>query len=320
MKNKILDISVVVLFAAVLMMTGCASTQVEYGSADIELTDNISESNSGEAEEHASEEIQYYDSLDNHTQLLYNAFISSDWNTASDILAEFKKSSNGRVAVYETPTENLFLIIEYMPEVRSWQAYLGEISEEKKEGNGVMVSRCENGYSHAGVYVGKWSNNMPNGEGILSDSLNDIEYIFEGSFIDGKLDSTVRVYGLETPELYVDWDTISPQFYIDDEWDYSDLTFDKGKPIPATIEVVDQYIAISEETARELSWFELENDGQYYYRIYDDNYNYILSIGAKAPADGVGGNTSFIYGRLFDSNGGQATYGVACYTTNRIDT
>lgn len=62
----------------------------------------------------------------------------------------------------------------------------------------------------------------------------------------------------------------------------------------------------------------MENDGQYYYRVYNERDNYIFSIGAKAPANGYRGSVELICGTFFDLEDEEATYGVACYTTNRL--
>lgn len=313
----------IALFIIAFMLTGCTNVRTNDYNTSIIQEEDVSKSLSVESEmvENDSEgrgKIQYYDSLDNHMQILYDAFISCEWQEVNDMLEELEKPDEETVAVYKTPSEGLSLVVEYMSAVHSWQAYLGEFLEGKKDGNGVMVSKRENGYVSTNVYIGSWNNNMPNGEGILSDYVSNIEHIFVGSFIDGKFDSNIQVYKLATSELYVDWETINPKFYVNAKWDYADLTFDDGKPIPTTIDVVEQYIELSELTAHELNYLNMENDGQYCYRIYDNHYNYVLSIGAVAPAYGYRGEVSFIYGTLFDLEDKEATYGVACYTTNRI--
>ena len=305
-------------------ITACEEKQVK--SDGVEDNNNVtaevdfsSEGNEvGEESLEENFEIQYYESLDDHTELLFEAFISCDWKEVDAILEEFKKQKDSKVIVYNTPMEGLSLVIEYIPEVRSWQAYLGEFSEGKRIGNGVMVSKKESGYYIENIYIGEWDDDKPNGKGILSDSVNDLEHIFIGTFADGKMDSTFHVDKLETSELLVDWETITPKYNQDIAWSFPDIMFDNGKVIPATLDAVEQYIAISELTEHDLAYLNLENDGQYYYRIFEDSYNYILTIGAKAPADGYRGDVSLIYGRLFDSEGKEAIYGVACYATNRV--
>lgn len=326
MKGKTLVAKGIVLFMAFLVLIGCGRTdnaineqKTENSELEVDKQQEEIVENEEEIVAETGELIRYYDSLDNHMQLLYDAFILGNWKEISDYLEEFKKPEGVQIAVYRTPIERLMLVIEYMQEARSWQAYLGELSEGRKEGSGVMVSKRGTGYVATDVYIGTWSNNMPNGEGILSGSVNDMEHIFVGTFKQGKFDSTIQAYGLKTPELYVDWESITPQFFVDEEWEYAELNFDNGKPIPVAINVVDQYIAISKLSERDLQWMELENDGQYYYRIYDNRYNYILSMGAKAPADGYRGSVCAIYGTLFDLQDKEATYGVACYTTNRMN-
>lgn len=339
MRKTIKFTRIITLLMTFFMLTGCAETQTGNNSLDDVQNESVTESqNDGIINENITSEtqpsstesavmensseddqkIQYYDTLDSHMQLLYDAFLSCNWTEVNDTIEEFKKPDEERVAVYTTPSDGLSLVIEYLPEARSWQAYLGEFADGQKKGMGVMVSKRGTGYVSDNVYIGTWNNNLPNGTGMLSDSVYDMEYIFAGTFVDGKFDSAIQVYELQTPELYVDylsWET----FYTVGELNYADLAFDNGKPIPVTMDIVEQYIEISKLTAHELKWLELENDGQYYYRIYNERYNYIFTVGAKPPADGYRGDVNFIYGTFFDLNDEEATYGVACYTTNRMD-
>ena len=57
-----------------------------------------------------------------------------------------------------------------------------------------MISKRGMGYVSNNIYIGAWDNNLPNGKGMLSDSIHDMEYIFSGMFIDGKVDSAIFVF------------------------------------------------------------------------------------------------------------------------------
>lgn len=318
-KARIIKVALV-LFVLFISM-GCTKTVNKLeDNIQEERTDKTSITTTSKllnADEEDNTEEQIYVNMNNHIQALYNAFVACKWMDAYDMLEEFKRPETKETIIYNTPMENVFLVIDYIPEVRSWQAYLGELSGEQKEGKGVMVSTRENGYVFQGVYIGEWNENMPNGKGILSDSLADMEYIFEGVVKDGRYNSNIQVHRLKTPELYVDWETFTPTFLIDAEWVYADINFEEGKPIPLSISVVDEYTAISELTERELSWIKVENDGQYYYVIYDEKYNYVLSVGAKAPGEHRG-DRQLLLGTLFDAFNEEAKYGVPCYSTNPI--
>ena len=204
-----------------------------------------------EEKETQGEKIKYYDSLDNHAQSIYDKFIECDWVSVRDLLEEFKRPEEDQVMVYTTPLENLLLVVEYVSDIRAWQAYLGEFSNEEKTGKGVIVSCRDQGNAEANVYIGMWDNNMPNGSGILSDQISDLKHIYRGTFKDGRLDGKIQVNQLETPGIGVDWEKIEPLVDIDEAMKYADLSFDDGKPIPVSVEVVDQYIEISKHTERE---------------------------------------------------------------------
>lgn len=331
-------VKVVMLLVVSFVLAGCSEIPTRDNRLDVVQSESIVESKSDESynekensEKQGSEnevignvgeddqKVQYYDNLDNHMNLLYEEFLACNWSEINDTIEEFKKPDEESMTVYATPSDGLFLIIEYMPKVHSWQAYFGEFIDGRKEGMGVMVSKREIGYVSDNVYIGSWNNNLPNGEGILLNSIYDREYVFAGKFVDGKFDSIIQVHELSAPELsvkYVDWEI----FYTDGALSYSDITFEEGEPVPAAMNTVEQYIEMSGLTNHELNWLELENDGQYYYRIYDNQYNYVLSVGVKGPADGYRGEINFVYGysAFFDLNGEEATYGVACYTTNRM--
>lgn len=316
MDKTIKFIRIITLLMTFLMLTGCTGTKADNNSLDIVRNESTAMENSSED----NQKIQYYDSLDSHMQLLYDAFLSCNWAEINAILEEFKIPDKERVAVYTTPWDGLSLVIEYLSEAHSWQAYFGEFVDAQKKGMGIMVSKRGMGdFSYnVNLYIGTWNNNLPNGAGMLLDYIYDRGYVFEGMFVDGKFDSVIQVHELETPELYVEylnWES----FYTVGALDYADLTFDHGKPIPVTIDIVERYIEISKSTDHELKWLELENDGKYYYRIYHEKYNYIFTVGAEPPADGYGGKINFIYGTFFDSKDEEATYGVACYTTNKMD-
>ena len=62
-----------------------------------------------------------------------------------DLLEEFKRPEEDQVMVYTTPLENLRLVVEYVSDIRAWQAYLGEFSNEEKTGKGVIVSCRDQG-------------------------------------------------------------------------------------------------------------------------------------------------------------------------------
>ena len=269
-----------------------------------------------EEKETQGEKIKYYDSLDNHAQSIYDKFIECDWVSVRDLLEEFKRPEGDQVMVYTTPLENLRLVVEYVSDIRAWQAYLGEFSNEEKTGKGVIVS-CRD---QANVYIGMWDNNMPNGSGILSDQISDLKHIYRGTFKDGRLDGKIQVNQLETPGIGVDWEKIEPLVDIDEAMKYADLSFDDGKPIPVSVEVVDQYIEISKHTERELEPLAIKRDEEAYYRVFDGNYNYILSVGAKEPSNGTRYQLDFIYGTYFDSKGNTAIYGVARYANVRLKT
>ena len=274
-----------------------------------------------EEKETQGEKIKYYDSLDNHAQSIYDKFIECDWVSVRDLLEEFKHPEEDQVMVYTTPLENLRLVVEYVSDIRSWQAYLGEFSHEEKTGKGVIVS-C-NGQGVMNVYIGMWNNNMPNGSGVLSDHINALKpfkRIYRGTFKDGRLDGKIQVNQLETPGIGVDWEKIEPLVDIDEAMKYADLSFDDGKPIPVSVEVVDQYIEISKTTERELEPFAIKRDEEAYYRVFSGEYNYILSVGAKEPSDGTRYQLDFIYGTYFDPKGNTAIYGVARYVNARLDT
>ena len=273
-----------------------------------------------EEKETQEEKIKYYDSLDNHAQSIYDKFIECDWVSVRDLLEEFKHPEEDQVMVYTTPLENLLLVVEYVSDIRAWQAYLGEFSNEEKTGKGVIVSCRDQGNAEANVYIGMWDNNMPNGSGILSDQISDLKHIYRGTFKDGRLDGKIQVNQLETPGRGVDWEKIEPLVDIDEAMKYADLSFDDGKPIPVSVEVVDQYIEISKHTERELESIALKHDEEAYYRIFDGNYNYILSVGAKEPSNGTRYQLDFIYGTYFDSKGNTAIYGVARYVNVRLNT
>ena len=273
-----------------------------------------------EEKETQEEKIKYYDSLDNHAQSIYDKFIECDWVSVRDLLEEFKHPEEDQVMVYTTPLENLLLVVEYVSDIRAWQAYLGEFSNEEKTGKGVIVSCRDQGNAEANVYIGMWDNNMPNGSGILSDQISDLKHIYRGTFKDGRLDGKIQVNQLETPGIGVDWEKIEPLVDIDEAMKYADLSFDDGKPIPVSVEVVDQYIEISKHTERELESIALKHDEEAYYRIFDGNYNYILSVGAKEPSNGTRYQLDFIYGTYFDSKGNTAIYGVARYVNVRLNT
>ena len=262
-----------------------------------------------EEKETQGEKIKYYDSLDNHAQSIYDKFIECDWVSVRDLLEEFKR-----------PEENLRLVVEYVSDIRAWQAYLGEFSNEEKTGKGVIVSCRDQGNAEANVYIGMWDNNMPNGSGILSDQISDLKHIYRGTFKDGRLDGKIQVNQLETPGIGVDWEKIEPLVDIDEAMKYADLSFDDGKPIPVSVEVVDQYIEISKHTERELEPLAIKRDEEAYYRVFDGNYNYILSVGAKEPSNGTRYQLDFIYGTYFDSKGNTAIYGVARYANVRLKT
>lgn len=255
-----------------------------------------------------------YENMDNHIQALYDAFVSCQWVDVYDMLEAFKKPELEETAIYITPIENVFLVIDYMPEVRSWQAYLGEVSDQKKEGRGVMLSIRHEGYSFQGVYIGEWSDNMPNGKGVLSNKIEDIEYIFEGMFLDGRYNGDIKTYLIETP-LCVDWGTITPEFKSNSEWTFADMSFDDGKPIPLKMSKVDEYTEMSQLTPHELSYIKMENDGQYYYIVFDGDYNFVLSAGAKAPGE-YRGQRRLLCGEYYDASNKEAVYGVPCYSTN----
>ena len=235
-------------------------------------------------------------------------------------LEEFKRPEEDQVMVYTTPLENLRLVVEYVSDIRAWQAYLGEFSNEEKTGKGVIVSCRDQGNAEANVYIGMWDNNMPNGSGILSDQISDLKHIYRGTFKDGRLDGKIQVNQLETPGIGVDWEKIEPLVDIDEAMKYADLSFDDGKPIPVSVEVVDQYIEISKHTERELEPLAIKRDEEAYYRVFDGNYNYILSVGAKEPSNGTRYQLDFIYGTYFDSKGNTAIYGVARYANVRLKT
>lgn len=273
-----------------------------------------------EEKETQGEKIKYYDSLDNHAQSIYDKFIECDWVSVRDLLEEFKHPEEDQVMVYTTPLENLLLVVEYVSDIRAWQAYLGEFSNEEKTGKGVIVSCRYQGNAEANVYIGMWDNNMPNGSGILSDQISDLKHIYRGTFKDGRLDGKIQVNQLETPGIGVDWEKIEPLVDIDEAMKYADLSFDDGKPIPVSVEVVDQYIEISKHTERELEPLAIKRDEEAYYRVFDGNYNYILSVGAKEPSNGTRYQLDFIYGTYFDSNGNTAIYGVARYANVRLRT
>lgn len=273
-----------------------------------------------EEKETQGEKIKYYDSLDNHAQSIYDKFIECDWVSVRDLLEEFKRPEGDQVMVYTTPLENLRLVVEYVSDIRAWQAYLGEFSNEEKTGKGVIVSCRDQGNAEANVYIGMWDNNMPNGSGILSDQISDLKHIYRGTFKDGRLDGKIQVNQLETPGIGVDWEKIEPLVDIDEAMKYADLSFDDGKPIPVSVEVVDQYIEISKHTERELEPLAIKRDEEAYYRVFDGNYNYILSVGAKEPSNGTRYQLDFIYGTYFDSKGNTAIYGVARYANVRLKT
>lgn len=273
-----------------------------------------------EEKETQGEKIKYYDSLDNHAQSIYDKFIECDWVSVRDLLEEFKRPEEDQVMVYTTPLENLLLVVEYVSDIRAWQAYLGEFSNEEKTGKGVIVSCRDQGNAEANVYIGMWDNNMPNGSGILSDQISDLKHIYRGTFKDGRLDGKIQVNQLETPGIGVDWEKIEPLVDIDEAMKYADLSFDDGKPIPVSVEVVDQYIEISKHTERELEPLAIKRDEEAYYRVFDGDYNYILSVGAKEPSNGTRYQLDFIYGTYFDSKGNTAIYGVARYANVRLDT
>lgn len=273
-----------------------------------------------EEKETQGEKIKYYDSLDNHAQSIYDKFIECDWVSVRDLLEEFKRPEEDQVMVYTTPLENLRLVVEYVSDIRAWQAYLGEFSNEEKTGKGVIVSCRDQGNAEANVYIGMWDNNMPNGSGILSDQISDLKHIYRGTFKDGRLDGKIQVNQLETPGIGVDWEKIEPLVDIDEAMKYADLSFDDGKPIPVSVEVVDQYIEISKHTERELEPLAIKRDEEAYYRVFDGDYNYILSVGAKEPSNGTRYQLDFIYGTYFDSKGNTAIYGVARYANVRLDT
>ena len=273
-----------------------------------------------EEKETQGEKIKYYDSLDNHAQSIYDKFIECDWVSVRDLLEEFKRPEGDQVMVYTTPLENIRLVVEYVSDIRAWQAYLGEFSNEEKTGKGVIVSCRDQGNAEANVYIGMWDNNMPNGSGILSDQISDLKHIYRGTFKDGRLDGKIQVNQLETPGIGVDWEKIEPLVDIDEAMKYADLSFDDGKPIPVSVEVVDQYIEISKHTERELEPLAIKRDEEAYYRVFDGNYNYILSVGAKEPSNGTRYQLDFIYGTYFDSKGNTAIYGVARYANVRLKT
>ena len=273
-----------------------------------------------EEKETQGEKIKYYDSLDNHAQSIYDKFIECDWVSVRDLLEEFKRPEEDQVMVYTTPLENLLLVVEYVSDIRAWQAYLGEFSNEEKTGKGVIVSCRDQGNAEANVYIGMWDNNMPNGSGILSDQISDLKHIYRGTFKDGRLDGKIQVNQLERPGNGVDWEKIEPLVDIDEAMKYADLSFDDGKPIPVSVEVVDQYIEISKHTERELEPLAIKRDEEAYYRVFDGDYNYILSVGAKEPSNGTRYQLDFIYGTYFDSKGNTAIYGVARYANVRLDT
>ena len=273
-----------------------------------------------EEKETQGEKIKYYDSLDNHALSIYDKFIECDWVSVRDLLEEFKRPEEDQVMVYTTPLENLLLVVEYVSDIRAWQAYLGEFSNEEKTGKGVIVSCRDQGNAEANVYIGMWDNNMPNGSGILSDQISDLKHIYRGTFKDGRLDGKIQVNQLETPGIGVDWEKIEPLVDIDEAMKYADLSFDDGKPIPVSVEVVDQYIEISKHTERELEPLAIKRDEEAYYRVFDGDYNYILSVGAKEPSNGTRYQLDFIYGTYFDSKGNTAIYGVARYANVRLDT
>lgn len=273
-----------------------------------------------EEKETQGEKIKYYDSLDNHAQSIYDKFIECDWVSVRDLLEEFKRPEEDQVMVYTTPLENLRLVVEYVSDIRAWQAYLGEFSNEEKTGKGVIVSCRDQGNAEANVYIGMWDNNMPNGSGILSDQISDLKHIYRGTFKDGRLDGKIQVNQLETSGIGVDWEKIEPLVDIDEAMKYADLSFDDGKPIPVSVEVVDQYIEISKHTERELEPLAIKRDEEAYYRVFDGNYNYILSVGAKEPSNGTRYQLDFIYGTYFDSKGNTAIYGVARYANVRLKT
>ena len=273
-----------------------------------------------EEKETQGEKIKYYDSLDNHAQSIYDKFIECDWVSVRDLLEEFKRPEEDQVMVYTTPLENLRLVVEYVSDIRAWQAYLGEFSNEEKTGKGVIVSCRDQGNAEANVYIGMWDNNMPNGSGILSDQISDLKHIYRGTFKDGRLDGKIQVNQLETPGIGVDWEKIEPLVDIDEAMKYADLSLDDGKPIPVSVEVVDQYIEISKHTERELEPLAIKRDEEAYYRVFDGDYNYILSVGAKEPSNGTRYQLDFIYGTYFDSKGNTAIYGVARYANVRLDT
>ena len=218
-----------------------------------------------EEKETQGEKIKYYDSLDNHAQSIYDKFIECDWVSVRDLLEEFKRPEEDQVMVYTTPLENLLLVVEYVSDIRAWQAYLGEFSNEEKTGKGVIVSCRDQGNAEANVYIGMWDNNMPNGSGILSDQISDLKHIYRGTFKDGRLDGKIQVNQLETPGIGVDWEKIEPLVDIDEAMKYADLSFDDGKPIPVSVEVVDQYIEISKHTERELEPLAIKRDEEAYY-------------------------------------------------------
>ena len=273
-----------------------------------------------EEKETQGEKIKYYDSLDNHAQSIYDKFIECDWVSVRDLLEEFKRPEEDQVMVYTTPLENLRLVVEYVSDIRAWQAYLGEFSNEEKTGKGVIVSCRDQRNAEANVYIGMWDNNMPNGSVILSDQIRDLKHIYRGTFKDGRLDGKIQVNQLETPGIGVDWEKIEPLVDIDEAMKYADLSFDDGKPIPVSVEVVDQYIEISKHTERELEPLAIKRDEEAYYRVFDGDYNYILSVGAKEPSNGTRYQLDFIYGTYFDSKGNTAIYGVARYANVRLDT
>lgn len=320
-KNYCIRIAIV-FWLMTSMFSGCMQSQNgSYTTEEetcIEATSQMLHSDTNEIGHSNDKIVNYYDTFDPHMQSMYDSFIACEWKEIIELLHEFSLPKESRVGIYETPMEGISLIIEYMPEVSSWQAYLGENDGEQKNGKGVMVSARQRGYVSEGIYAGEWKENMPNGKGILTNSTSDIEYLFVSTFSDGKFDSEVQIYVLETPGLYVEWETLDPRFYIDASWTCADMIFEEGMPIPLEIETVDEFIQISEWTEHELSYLELENDGQYYYRVMGDRNAFILSIGVNEPAEGYRSSLLFCYGYFYDISNQEGTYGVPCYSTNAV--
>lgn len=260
------------------------------------------------------EDIQYFDSFDAHTEKLYNAFFACEWSVIRDILESFNIQKEKKMVVYSTPIKDTFLVLECLPKT-SWKAYLGEFSEGKRNGNGVMVSK---GYWYYNVYCGMWKDNYPNGNGVLLNSLSDDSFVFSGLFSDGKFDSTINAYQLDElidNNFSIDYQTWEPIYYCNGLC-FNELNFSNGKPTPLNRNDVDNTIAISEQTERELEWLNLEYDGQYYYRSMGDDVYYVLSVGSQPPQDGYRGSVRLIMGTLLNLfSDKEATYGVGCYAS-----